>query len=82
MLVTLSGIVMLVKLLQPENAPSLMHVTPSGIVTLAKLRQSLNAPFRRTFVFSCMVQEVIFLLVGSINAKYGFASLPKYLALS
>jgi len=32
MLATLSGIVTLVSLLQPENAEKSMHVTPSGIV--------------------------------------------------
>ena len=39
MLVTLSGIVMLVKLRQLENAPYPMLVTPSGIVMLVKLLQ-------------------------------------------
>ena len=39
MLVTLSGIVMLVKLMQLENAASPMLVTPSGIVMLVKLMQ-------------------------------------------
>ena len=39
MLVTLSGIVMSVKLLQPENAELSMLVTPSGIVMLVKLLQ-------------------------------------------
>ena len=36
MLVTLSGIVTLVKPLQPENAEDPMLVTLSGIVTLVK----------------------------------------------
>ena len=40
MLVTLSGIVMLVKLLQKENTDSPMLVTLSGIVMLVKLLQS------------------------------------------
>ena len=39
MLVTLSGIVMLVRPLQPEKAELPMLVTLSGIVTLAKLLQ-------------------------------------------
>ena len=39
MLVTLLGIVMLVKLLQLENAPSPMLVTLSGIVMLVNLLQ-------------------------------------------
>ena len=40
MLVTLSGIVTFVKLLQPLNAPRLMLVTPCGIVIVCKLLQS------------------------------------------
>ena len=36
MLLTESGIVTLVKLLQPENAKLVMLVTESGIVTLVK----------------------------------------------
>ena len=40
MLVTLSGIVILVKLLQPENAKLPILVTPYGIVMLVKLLQS------------------------------------------
>ena len=43
MLVTLSGIITLVKLLHPENAPFPMLVTLLGIVTLVKLLQPLNA---------------------------------------
>ena len=43
MLVTLSGIVMLVSLLQPENANSPMLVTLSGIVMLVRLLQPENA---------------------------------------
>ena len=38
-LITLSGIVTLVKLLQRPNAPSPIFVTPLGIVILAKLVQ-------------------------------------------
>ena len=45
MLVTLSGIVTLVKALQPENAESPMLVTLSGIVTLVKPLQPENAEF-------------------------------------
>ena len=44
MFVTLSGIVMLVKLLQLRKAPERMVVTPSGIVILVKLLQPENAP--------------------------------------
>ena len=40
MLVTLLGIVTLVRLVQPENAPSPMLVTLLGIVTLVRLVQS------------------------------------------
>ena len=39
MLVTLSGIVTLVRLLQPSKAELPMLVTPSGIVTLVRLLQ-------------------------------------------
>ena len=44
MLVTLLGIVMLVKLLQSPNAPLPMLVTLLGIVMLVKLLQLLNTP--------------------------------------
>ena len=43
MLVTLDGIVTLVRLLQQENALDPMRVTPSGIVTLVRLLQLENA---------------------------------------
>ena len=43
MLVTLSGIVTLVRLVQPENASSPMLVTLLGIVTLVRLVQPENA---------------------------------------
>jgi hypothetical protein len=43
MLVTLSGIVMLVRPLQPLNAKCPMLVTLSGIVTLVSPSQPLNA---------------------------------------
>ena len=43
MLVTLSGIVTLVRAVQPENAASPMLVTLSGIVTLVREVQSENA---------------------------------------
>ena len=43
MLVTPSGITMLVKLMQPEKTPSPMLVTPSGIVILVRLVQSMKA---------------------------------------
>ena len=42
--VTLSGIVMLVRLRQPENASSLISVTLLPIVTLVRLLQPWNAP--------------------------------------
>ena len=41
--VTLSGMMRLVKLVQPENAQSSIDVTVSGMVTLVKLVQSRNA---------------------------------------
>ena len=43
MLVTPSGMVMLVKLEQSSNAESPMLVTLSGMVMLVKLEQSANA---------------------------------------
>ena len=43
MLVTLLGIVMLVRLMQPLNALSPMLVTLFGIVTLVRLLQPSNA---------------------------------------
>ena len=43
MLVTLLGIVMLVRLMQPLNALSPMLVTRFGIVTLVRLLQPSNA---------------------------------------
>ena len=46
MLVTESGIVMLVSLSQPENALLPMLVTESGIVMLVRLSQLSNAPYR------------------------------------
>ena len=44
MLVTLFGIVTLVRLLQPENTEEPMLVTLFGIVTLVRLEQPQNAP--------------------------------------
>ena len=43
MLVTLSGIVIEVKPVQPENALPPMFITPSGIVIEVKLAQPENA---------------------------------------
>jgi hypothetical protein len=43
MLLTLLGIVTLVRLVQPENAQDPMLVTPLGIVTLVRLVQYSNA---------------------------------------
>ena len=42
MLVTLLGIVTLVRLVQPQNAQSPMLVTLLGIVTLVRLVQSVS----------------------------------------
>ena len=44
MVVTLLGMVMLVRLEQPSNAPEPMVVTLLGMVTLVRLEQPLNAP--------------------------------------
>ena len=54
MLLTLSGMVMLVMLLQPENAKSPMLVTPSGIVTSPEQAvPSIKIPFTITGEFPC-----------------------------
>ena len=41
--VTLSGMVTLLKLLHPSNAPQSMVVTPSGMETLVRSLQEANA---------------------------------------
>ena len=41
--ITLSGIAMLVRLVQPKKVSSPMEVTPSGIVMLVRLEQFLKA---------------------------------------
>ncbi len=46
MLVTLSGIVMLVMLMHPSTAPSPMLLTPSGLVLLVRLVHLCTAPSR------------------------------------
>jgi len=51
MLVTLSGIVMLIRLVQFSNAHSPMFVIVSGIVMLVSLLQPLNAQSIGTGIF-------------------------------
>ena len=60
MLVTLSGIVTLVRPLQPENAESPMFVRLSGIITLANLAQPENARFPMEVTLSGMAMLVRF----------------------
>ena len=55
MVVTLLGMVMEVKLVQPWNALSPMLVTLLGMVMEVKLRQPLKAPLPIHFVPSLMV---------------------------
>ncbi len=68
MLVTLSGMVTLVKPVQPENAEAPILVTLSGIVTLVKPVQPLKADAAIPFVPSLMTiaeqQKVIQFLVN------------------
>ena len=58
MLVTPSGIVMPVKLLQPENVLPLMLVTLSGITMLVRLWHHSNAPYPMLVTPSGMVMLV------------------------
>ena len=55
MLITLSGIVTLVRLLHSSNADFPMLVTLSGIVTLVRLVHHLNAPFSMLVTLSGIV---------------------------
>ena len=66
MLVTLSGIVTLIMLLQPLNTPQSMLVTLSGIVTFTRFLQSSNAYLPMLVTLSGIVTLVMLLL---LNAK-------------
>ena len=66
MLVTLLGMVTLVRLVQPENAQSPMLVTLLGMVTLVRLVQSANAQSPMLVTLLGMVTLVR--LVQSSNA--------------
>ncbi len=57
-LVTLSGNVMLIRLLHPENAEEPMLVTPSGIVMLVRLPHPENAPSPMLVTLSGIVMLV------------------------
>ena len=59
MLVTLSGIVMLVRALHPEKAPPPMLVTPSGIVMLVRPVQPEKAQSPMLVTLSGIVMLVI-----------------------
>ena len=52
MFVTLSGITMLLKLLQSINARLYIFATPDGIVTLSRSLQPINAPYPILFIVS------------------------------
>ena len=72
-LVTLSGIVILVRLLHPENALSPIPVTPSGIVMLVSLAQLLKAPSEISLTLSGIV--IVFIFV-SANASIPIYEIP------
>ena len=58
MLVTLSGMVMLIRLLQPENAKPPMLVTLSGMVMLVSLRQLRKLPMLEPLVITTVCKFV------------------------
>ena len=58
MMVTLFGMVIDVKLEQPQNASLPIHVTLSGMVTDVKLEQPINAPLMVVTLFG-IVTDVI-----------------------
>ena len=74
MLVTLSGITILVKPVQPENAELPMLVTPSPIVTLVKPVQPENALYPMLVTLSGIVTLVK--PVQSSNAELPMLSPP------
>ena len=59
MLLTLSGIVMLLRSVQPENAQEPMLETLLGIVILMRLVQLEKAELQMTFAFPEIEQRVI-----------------------
>ena len=59
MLVTLSGMVMVVRLRHPERAKPPIWVTPSGIVMLAKLEHSTKAQSPMLVIFFPIMMEVM-----------------------
>ena len=69
MLVTLSGIVMLVRPVQPSNALLPIDVTLFPIVTLVRPVQPSNAELWMNLAFSEITQEVIDWLVAFTNTK-------------
>ena len=64
MLVTLFGMVMLVRPSQPENAEPPMLVTPFGMVMLVRLLQPQNAYLPMLVTLSGMAYEVYVLPSG------------------
>ena len=73
--VTLSGIVILVKLVQPENAKESILVTPSGIST-----------FSMVLLHSSTIAEVTVFeplaMISSLTSQYSKASHPMFVTLS
>ena len=65
-LLTLSGIVMLVKLVQPRNTEPPILVTPSGITTLVKPLQSWNVSF--PMLATSTYVPLLFHLLGSLTS--------------
>ena len=74
MLITLSGIAMLVKPLQLENAESPMLVTLSGIVMLVKLLQAQNAEPLINLVPLAISQLPEILLLTDIRQLFKYSS--------
>ena len=68
-LVTESGIVMLVRLLQPLKALLPILVTESGIVMLVRLLQPSKAPYPILVTESGIRTDVIFFLIAPIFSE-------------
>ena len=80
MVVTLSGIVMLVRLSQSSNARRPILVTLSGIVTVVRLSQWQNAPTPMVVTLSGIVMLVR--LVQSSNAPPAIPFVPSLMITS
>ena len=80
MLVTLLGIVIFVKELQPENAPALIvvNVDFSSNTIEDNILHEEKALLEMNNVFLFIIQSAIEISFDFIKTKYGFSSLPKY----